>query len=252
MSGSALFETLLRLGDNTLILGHRMSEWCGKGPVLEEDIALANTALDLIGQTQMWLGLAAEVEGKGRNADDLAMLRDVWDFRNVLLVEQPNGDFGQTIMRQFLFDQFHLLQLRALSESTHEAIAGIAAKAVKEVTYHVERSTQTVIALGDGTGESNARMQSALNLLWPYVGEMFATDAVDREMAAAGIAPDPSALRADYDTALSQVLSDGMLTRPDDNFAQSGGKTGFRHSEHLGHLLTQMQWMQRAYPGAQW
>ena len=154
---AGLFEALLRLGDNTLILGHRLGEWCGKGPALEEDIALANTALDLIGQTQMWLGLAGEVEGKGRTADDLAMLRDVWDFRNVLLVEQSNGDFGQTIMRQYLFDQFYLLQLQSLSNSTNDRIAAIAAKAVKEVSYHVERSADTVIALGDGTEESNIR-----------------------------------------------------------------------------------------------
>ena len=177
----ALFQFVLRTGDNTLVLGHRVSEWCGHAPVIEEDIALANTALDLIGQTQMWLGLAGDVEGQGRSADDLAMLRDVWDFRNVLLVEQPNGDFGQTLMRQYLFDQFHLLLLQGLTESTDDRIAGIAAKAVKEVTYHVERSGDTVIGLGDGTEESHGRMQTALDLLNPYVGEMFASDDVDAE-----------------------------------------------------------------------
>ena len=248
----ALFETLLRLGDNTLILGHRVGEWCGKAPVLEEDIALANIALDFIGQTQMWLGLAAEVEGAGRTADDLAMLRDVWDFRNVLLVEQPNGDFGQTIMRQYLFDQFHLLQLHGLMDSADERISGIAAKAVKEVTYHVERSAQTVVALGDGTEESNRRMQAALTLLWPYVGELFVADDIDREMAEAGLAPDPSTLRTGYDAQIAEVFSTGMLTPPADDFAHKGGKTGFRHTEHLGHLLAQMQWLQRAYPNAQW
>jgi ring-1,2-phenylacetyl-CoA epoxidase subunit PaaC len=252
MGNQALFETLLRLGDNALILGHRLGEWCGKGPVLEEDIALANIALDLIGQTQMWLGLAAEVEGAGRTSDDLAMLRDVWDFRNLLLVEQPNGDFGQTIMRQFLFDQFHLLQLQGLTTSADDRLAAIAAKAVKEVTYHVERSAQTVVALGDGTEESNRRMQAALDKLWPYVGEMFVADAIDTEMANAGIAPDPSSFRAVYDAKLNDVMGAAVLALPDDKFAQSGGKTGFRHSEHLGHLLAQMQWMQRAYPGAQW
>ncbi|WP_299672960.1 1,2-phenylacetyl-CoA epoxidase subunit PaaC [uncultured Roseobacter sp.] len=249
---SALFEFLLRMGDNTLVLGHRVSEWCGHAPVLEEDIALANTALDLIGQTQMWLGLAGEVEGQGRSADDLAMLRDVWDFRNLLLVEQPNGDFGQTIMRQYLFDQFHLLHLQGLKDSSDERIAGIAAKAVKEVAYHVERSADMVIGLGDGTEESHARMQAALELLSPYVGEMFNSDEIDRAMAEAGIAPDPTSLRDAYDLAVAKVLGKATLKRPEGDFAHQGGKTGFRHSEHLGPMLAQMQWLQRAYPGAEW
>ena len=247
-----LFEFLCRLGDNTLVLGHRVSEWCGHAPVLEEDIALANTALDLIGQTQMWLGLAGEVEGKGRTADDLAMLRDVWDFRNVLLVEQPNGDFGQTMLRQFLFDAWHLAMLRELSKSSHEQIAAIAAKAVKEVQYHVERSGDTVIGLGDGTSESHKRMQDALNLLWPYVGEMFVSDAVDDAVAGAGIAPDLADLRAQFDAMVKPILGEATLIIPEGGFAHKGGKTGFQHSEHLGHLLTQMQWLQRAYPGASW
>lgn len=247
-----LFTFLLRMGDNTLVLGHRVSEWCGHAPVLEEDIALANTALDLIGQTQMWLGLAGEVEGQGRSADDLAMLRDIWDFRNLLLVEQPNGDFGQTIMRQYLFDQFHLLLLQRLQDSADERIAGIAAKSVKEVSYHVERSAETVIGLGDGTEESHARMQAALDWLYPYVGEMFASDEVDAAMAEAGIAPDPASLRDVYDVVLAEVLGKATLQRPESAFVHHGGKTGFRHSEHLGHMLTQMQWLQRAYPGAEW
>lgn len=248
----AFFEFLCRTGDNTLVLGHRVSEWCGHAPVLEEDIALANTALDLIGQTQMWLGLAGEVEGQGRSADDLAMLRDVWDFRNVLLAEQPNGDFGQTMMRQYLFDQFHVLLLQKLADSMDERVAAIAAKSVKEVTYHVERSGDTVIGLGDGTSESHRRMQAALDLLWPYVGEMFSDDEVSAEMAAAGIAPKPSSLRPDWDAAVQALMAEATLVIPDSDFAHAGGKTGFRHSEHLGHLLTHMQWMQRAYPGATW
>lgn len=251
MSG-ALFQTLLRLGDDTLILGHRLGEWCGRAPALEEDIALANTALDLIGQTRMWLELAAEVEGAGRTADDLAMLRDVRDFRNLLLVEQPGGDFGRTILRQYLFDAFHLLRLTGLGDSTDDRIAAIAAKAVKEVTYHADRSAATVVALGDGTPESHDRMQVALDRLWPYVGEMFATDDTDRAMAAAGIAPDPATLRAPWDAAVRATLAEATLTIPEGAFAHSGGRTGARHSEHLGHLLTQMQWLQRAYPGAAW
>ncbi len=249
---AAFFEFLLRMGDNTLILGHRVSEWCGHAPVLEEDIALANTALDLIGQTQMWLGLAAEVQGEDKAADDLAFLRDAWDFRNLLLVEMPNGDFGQTLMRQFLFDAWHVLQLRALTGSADERVAAIAAKAVKEATYHLERSAETVVGLGDGTEESHARMQTALDYLYPYVGEMFLSDAVDAALVEAGIAPDPASLRADYDEALARVLGEATLTLPEARRARGGGRDGKMHTEHLGHLLTTMQWMQRAYPGATW
>ncbi len=247
-----LFEFLCRMGDNTLVLGHRVSEWCGVAPVLEEDIALANTALDLIGQTTLWLNLAGEVEGKGRDADALAFRRDVWDFRNVLLVEQPNGDFGQTIMRQFLFDAWHKGYLTALQDSTHDQIAAIAEKSLKEVTYHLERTMDTVIGLGDGTEESHNRMQKALDRLYPYVGELFVRDDVDDAMIAAGIAPDPAALRADFDAVLDAVLREATLTRPESDFAHKGGKSGQRHSEHLGHMLAQMQWLQRAYPDATW
>jgi ring-1,2-phenylacetyl-CoA epoxidase subunit PaaC len=253
MSHDAAFcEFLLRMGDNTLILGHRVSEWCGHAPVLEEDIALANTALDLIGQTQMWLGLAAEVQGEGKTADDLAFLRDAWDFRNLLLVEMPNGDFGQTLMRQFLFDAWHVLQLRALTGSSDARVAAIAAKSVKEATYHLERSAETVVGLGDGTEESHARMQAALDYLYPYVGEMFLSDVVDAALVEAGIAPDPASLRAEFDATLARVLGEATLTLPEARRARGGGRDGKMHTEHLGHLLTTMQWMQRAYPGATW
>lgn len=247
----AFLQFLLRMGDNTLILGHRVSEWCGHAPVLEEDIALANTALDLIGQTQMWLSLAGEIDG-GKSADDLAFLRDAWDFRNVLLVEVPNGDFGRTLMRQFLFDAWHSIMLGRLMTSSDERVAAIAAKASKEVTYHLERSSDTVVGLGDGTEESHARMQEALDYLWPYVGEMFVSDDVDAEMVAAGIAPNPSDLREEYDALLGRVLAEATLTTPESRFAHKGGRDGRMHTEHLGHLLTQMQWLQRAYPGATW
>ncbi|WP_424832708.1 1,2-phenylacetyl-CoA epoxidase subunit PaaC [Ruegeria sp.] len=247
----AFLQFLLRMGDNTLILGHRVSEWCGLAPVLEEDIALANTALDLIGQTQMWLGLAGETDG-GQSADDLAFLRDAWDFRNVLLVEVPNEDFGRTLMRQFLFDAWHSIMLGRLMKSSDERVAAIAAKASKEVTYHLERSGDTVVGLGDGTEESHARMQAALDYLWPYVGEMFVSDDVDAEMVAAGIAPNPADLRAEYDALVERVLTEATLTIPESRFAHKGGRDGRMHTEHLGHLLTQMQWLQRAYPGAKW
>ncbi|MGD9861623.1 MAG: 1,2-phenylacetyl-CoA epoxidase subunit PaaC [Pseudodonghicola sp.] len=248
----ALFEFCLRMGDNTLTLGHRVSEWCGHAPVLEEDIALANTALDLIGQTQLWLGLAGEVEGEGRDADRLAFHRDAWDFRNVLLTEMPNGDFGRTLMRQFLFDAWHTIYLGRLLKSSDARVAAIAEKAGKEAAYHLERSADTVVALGDGTEESHGRMQAALDYLWPYVGEMFLADAVDAALVEEGIAPDPAGLRDDYDALIGRVLAEATLRVPDSRFAHKGGRDGRMHSEHLGHMLTQMQWLQRAYPDATW
>lgn len=248
---AAFFEWLCRTGDNCLILGHRVSEWCGHSPVLEEDIALANQALDLIGQTQLWLGLAGEVEGRGRSADQLAYLRDAAQFRNLLLVERPNGDFGMTLMRQFLFDAFHIELLRALETSADPRVAEIAAKAVKEVAYHLERSADLVVRLGDGTAESRARMQKALNTLYPYTGEMFIADAADEAVAAAGIAPLPAALKATWDRSVTLVLAEATLTHPGETYQHKGGKRGV-HSEHLGYILAEMQFLQRAYPGAVW
>lgn len=246
-----LFEWLLRRGDTALVLGHRVSEWCGHSPVLEEDIALANVALDLIGQARMWLGLAGEIEGKGRGENELAYLRDAWDFRNFLLAEQPNGDFGQTLMRQFLIDAYQVPLLEALKSSKDERIAAIAAKAGKEVAYHLDRSADLVIRLGDGTEESHRRMQQALDALWSYTGEMFASDAIDTAMAEAGLAPDAASLKSEWKETVEAVLDEATLTLPESDFAHMGGLTG-RHSEHLGHMLAEMQFLQRAYPGATW
>lgn len=248
---SDLFDGLLRLGDSALILGHRVSEWCGHGPYLEEDIALANTALDLIGQATLWLEYAAEVEGsevqgKARSADDLAFLRDTHEYRNLLLVERPNGDFGQTIMRQFLFDAFWSLALEQLSASDDARVSEIAQKAAKETAYHLERSTDLCVRLGDGTEESHRRMQAALDDLWPYTGEMFLSDSSD---TAVGL--DVAALRAPWLRTVGQLETAGTLTLPDSAFAQRGGKTG-QHSEHLGYLLAEMQWLPRTNPGATW
>lgn len=251
IANDLLFEWLLRRGDTALVLGHRVSEWCGHSPVLEEDIALANVALDLIGQARMWLSLAGEVEGKGRDENDLAYLRDAFDFRNVLLAEQPNGDFGKTLMRQFLIDTFQMLLLKKLEGSTDPRIAAIAAKAGKEVAYHLDRSADLVIRLGDGTPESHRRMQEALDQLWSYTGELFASDHVDTAMAAAGLSPDPATLRDEWEKTVGEVFSEATLTVPEGDFAHLGGLTG-RHSEHLGHLLADMQFLQRAYPGATW
>ena len=253
---AAYADWLQRVGDNCLVLGHRVSEWCGHAPVLEEDIALANQALDLIGQCSLWLGLAGEVEGKGRSADDLAYLRDAAAFRNLLLVERPNGDFGQTLMRQFLFDAWHILRLRGLKGSSDPRVAEIAAKAEKEVAYHLERSSDLVIRLGDGTAESHARMAKALKSLWAYTGEMFHDDAVDRQMAEAGIAPLPSSLRAEWEATVAAVLAEATLPMPAAAWQHGitgagGGRQGV-HSEHLGFVLAEMQFLQRAYPGARW
>ena len=247
-----LFDWLLRLADNALILGHRTSEWCGHGPALEEDIALANTALDLIGHCQMWYTLAAEIEGKGRTADDLAYLRDAMQFRNVKLVELPNGDIGQSIMREFLFDAFHFELLTALTDAADPKIAEIAAKALKEVAYQVDRSSDLVVRLGDGTEASHARMQAALDYLWPYTGEMFAADAVDDALADVGIAPRLSDLQQKWEAFVLETLDEATLTRPDRRpDVHKGGKQG-SHTEHLGYLLAEMQFLQRAYPGAEW
>ena len=235
---------LIRLGDNALVLGQRLSEWCGHAPALEEDIALTNIALDLIGQTQLWLGLAADREAAGRSADTLAYHRDAWDFRNLLLVEQPNRDFAVTMMRQFLFDTWHLEVLTALAAHPDTDISAIAQKSVKEVTYHRERSTDTVIALGDGTADSQQRMQSALDRLWPYVGAMFTSDADDLT--------DMTALRPGFDAHVIATFTEATLTRPASDFAHQGGKTGVRHTEHLGHMLATMQVLPRSYPDAKW
>ncbi|QRI62172.1 phenylacetate-CoA oxygenase subunit PaaC [Shinella sp. PSBB067] len=248
---AALYESLLRIGDNALILGHRVSEWCGHSPVLEEDIALANTALDLIGQTQLWLGLAGEVEGKGRSADDIAYLRDGYAFRNLLLVERPNGDFGKTLMRQFLFDAWHYLLLKALKGSSDARIAEIAEKAFKEVSYHLDRSRDLVIRLGDGTAESHRRMQAALDDLWPFTGEMFMSDAMDGELVEAGIIPAPQSLKAGWDEIVAEALAEGTLKKPADGYMHKGGRRGV-HTEHLGYILSELQFLQRAYPGATW
>ena len=248
---AALFEFLLRMGDNALILGHRVSEWCGHSPALEEDIALSNTALDLIGQTQLWLALAGEVESRGRSADDLAYLRDGLDFRNVLLVERPNGDFGKTLMRQFLFDAWHYLLLKALKGSSDRRIAEIAEKASKEVAYHLDRSRDLVIRLGDGTAESHRRMQDALDDLWPYTGELFMGDASDAAVAADGVAPEPASLKASWDELVAETLAEATLKTPADGYMQKGGKRGV-HTEHLGFILSDLQFLQRAYPGGTW
>ena len=206
---SGLFKFLLQMGDNCLILAQRNSEWCGHGPALEEDIAVANISLDLIGQTQLWLGLAGEIEGAGRSADDLAYLRDAFDFRNLLLLERPNEDFGLTLMRQFLFDAWHLPMLKGLMESTDKRIAEIAEKCVKEVAYHLERSTDLIIRLGDGSTESHRRMQTSLDELWSYTGEMLDSDDLEPSLLATGVVPEAETIADAWENACDERLEAG-------------------------------------------
>lgn len=246
------FDYLLRLGDNALVLSQRLTEWVGKGPALEEDMALANTGLDLIGQARLWLSYAGEVEGVGRTEDQLAYLRDAHQFRNLLIVEQPNGGYADTLMRQYLFDSWHLLLLEQLTRSSDQRVAAIAEKAVKEVTYHLRRSADLVVRLGDGNEESHQRMQTALDELWMFTGEMFEVDSVDEILESHGIVDSVSVLRAPWLAQVSRTLAAATLTMPSaDAWMQEGGKQG-RHGEHIGFLLAEMQFLQRAYPGLQW
>jgi ring-1,2-phenylacetyl-CoA epoxidase subunit PaaC len=251
MSDSSSFSYLLRLGDDRLVLGHRLSEWCGHGPILEEDIALANVALDLIGEATLLLKLAGQLEGNGRNEDALAYFRDAIDYRNALLVELPIGDFAVTIVRQLFFSVFSLLEMEALQRSANVDLAGIAAKAVKESRYHVRHSAQWVITLGDGSDESHARAQRAVDDLWRYTGELFMADAIDRDAAAGGLGVDPSTLAEPWRAQIEEVLRRATLKVPSATYMQRGGREG-RHTEHLGHMLAEMQIVARSHPEATW
>ena len=247
-------ELLLRLGDDRLVLGHRLSEWCGHAPILEEDIALANVALDLLGQATLFLRRAGEVEGKGRDEDALAYFREPVEFRNCLLVEQPNGDFGFTIARQFLFDVYAVVTLDALSRSTNAEVAALAAKSLKEAKYHVRHSGEWMLKLGDGTDESRRRVQRALDELWRFTPELFVADGVAARLAVQGVAPDLPELRPQWVSIVHDVVDRATLTLPHDASHSPhlrGGRSGM-HSEHLGHLLAEMQIVARSHPGANW
>ena len=246
-----LVEYLLRLGDDRLVLGHRLSEWCGHAPILEEDIALANIALDLIGQATRFLALAGELEGAGRDEDALAFMREAIDYRNVLMVELPKGDFAFTIVRQFLFSVAAYYQLEGLAKSTNATLAGLAAKALKETRYHVRHTGEWVIKLGDGTAESHRRAQDALDALWRYSGEMFLIDAVDTALIADGLIPDMALVEPVWRSQVADVVRRATLALPESGYMQRGGRVG-RHSEHLGHLLSEMQIVPRSFPGAKW
>lgn len=268
-----LFYTL-QIADNALIMGHRISEWCGHGPVLEQDIALSNTALDHLGQARSLYQHAANLfnampsdvkatcfvsaslqtkitEGENLTEDDLAYLRDGWDFRNVMLVEQPNRDWAFTVVRSFLYDAFNLFFYTELQKSSDKALAAIAEKSLKEVTYHLRWSSEWVIRLGDGTDESHTRIQTALNDYWAYTGELFEMTAADKAMFATGAGVDTLAIKNNWQQRVNAVLEEATLTLPKETWMHSGGKEG-RHSEHLGYILAELQFMQRAYPDMQW
>ncbi len=242
---------LLRLADTSLVLAQRLGEWVGHAPAIEEDLGLANTALDLLGQSRMLLAYAGELEGKGRGEDALAFRREEADFLNATLAEQPNGDFGDTIVRQFLIDAYQLELYERLIASTDPRLAEIAAKAVKETRYHLRFSSAWLVRLGDGTAESHARVQASLEGLWPYTRELFDADELDRQIAAAGIGPELAVLRDAWSARVDAVLAEATLRRPADAAYHWYGKQG-RHSEHLGYILTELQYLQRTYPGASW
>ena len=251
VSETPLVLYVLRRADDALILGHRLSEWCGHAPMLEEDMALANMGLDLLGQARELYAYAAKVEGKGNDEDKFAYLRDVRQYRNLLLLEQPNGDFARTMVRQFFYAGFADLYWRAMMKSDDATLAAIAAKSEKESAYHLRHSSEWMVRLGDGTGESNRRAQLAIDDLWAFTGEMFCSDDGERDLVDAGIAVDPATLHALWLKTVSDVVGEATLVLPKSDWMQQGGRNG-RHSEHLGHLLSELQSMQRTFPGATW
>jgi len=251
VSETPLVLYLLRRADDALILGHRLSEWCGHAPMLEEDMALSNIALDLLGQARELYSYAARIEGKGNDEDKFAYLRDVRQYRNLLLVEQPNGDFARTLARQFLYSAFADLYWRETMKSSDATLAAIAAKSEKESAYHLRHSSEWMVRLGDGTEESHRRAQAAVDDLWAFTGEMFAVDDSERALIEAGIAIDPANLKPQWLKTISAIVNEATLALPKSDWMQQGGRSG-RHSEHLGHLLSELQSMQRTFPGATW
>jgi ring-1,2-phenylacetyl-CoA epoxidase subunit PaaC len=247
----AIFQYLLRLGDSSLIIGHRLSEWCGHGPILEEDIALTNIALDFVGNATAILTYAAQVEGKGRTEDDLAFMRHEREFRNLLLTEQPNGDYATTIARQFLFDTYMYFLYEELKNSKDETLAALATKAHKEITYHLRHTTEWMYRLGDGTEESHERIQAGLNSLWMYTPDLFDMDEVDVLLIKEGIVPDLTLVKTKWELRVNEVLQEATLQVPKTTMKQKGSREG-KHSEHLGFLLAEMQYVHRAYPGVKW
>ncbi|VIO71388.1 1,2-phenylacetyl-CoA epoxidase, subunit C [Bradyrhizobium ivorense] len=251
VSETPLVLYALRRADDALILGHRLSEWCGHAPALEEDMALANMGLDLLGQARELYGYAAKVEGRDNDEDKFAYLRDVRQYRNLLLVEQPNGDFARTLVRQFFYAAFADLYWRAMMASKDPTLAAIAAKSEKESAYHLRHSSEWIVRLGDGTAESHRRAQDAIDHLWSYTGEMFAVDDSERGLIVSGIAIDPASLQPRWLKTVTGIVNEATLQLPANNWMQKGGRSG-SHSEHLGHLLSELQSLPRTFPGATW
>ena len=251
VSETPLVLYTLRRADDALILGHRLSEWCGHAPMLEEDMALANMGLDLLGQARELYSYAAEVENNGNDEDKFAYLRDIRQYRNLLLLEQPNGDFARTMVRQFFYSAFADLYWRAMTGSSDPTLSAIAAKSEKESAYHLRHSSEWLVRLGDGTDESHRRVQLAIDDLWAFTGEMFGVDDGERGLIDAGIAIDPAKLHPQWQKTVAEVVSEATLSLPKSDWMQQGGRSG-RHSEHLGHLLSELQSMQRTFPGATW
>jgi len=247
----AIYNYTLRLGDNSLILAQRIAEWTGHGPFLEEDLALTNISLDILGQAKSLFEYAAQVEGKGRTEDDIAYLRSERNFYNTLLVEQPNGDYAKTIARQFFVDVFDLHFYTALSKSKDQTLAGIAAKSIKEITYHVRHSKSWILRFGNGTEESHQRLQDAVNELWRFTGELFEMNEIDELLLKAGIAVDLNAVKTLWDKQVTDTLKEATITTPLVTYMQTGSRKG-KHTEHLGFILAEMQYLQRAIPGAKW
>ena len=245
-----LLKYTLRIADSSIILGQRLSSWCSKGPTLEEDIALSNLSLDLFGQANSLLEYASELDGT-KSADDFAFKRNEREFYNLQLTEQLNGHFGDTIVRHFFFSVYSFLFYSKLSNSKDETLAAIAAKSLKEIKYHLTHSKSWVIRLGDGTEESNKRIQKSLNDLWQFTGEFFEMDDIDQKMYKEGIGVNNSSLKSEWDKIVNTTLKQSNLNRPEDGYMQSGSKNGM-HTEHLGHLLSEMQFLPRAYPNAKW
>jgi ring-1,2-phenylacetyl-CoA epoxidase subunit PaaC len=246
-----LFSYLLWMADTTLVLGHRLSEWCGHGPILEEDIAMTNISLDLLGQARYYYTYAGEVDGNGKTEDDLAYLRDVMNYHNSLIVEQPNGDFAYTIIRQFLYTAMSYHLQEALLSSTDERIRSVAEKAIKEVTYHLRHSSDWILRLGDGTEESHKKVQNALDNIWMFIGDMFVSLPGDKILVDEKIIPDMTSIRKKWDVTVKKVIEEATLKVPADSYMMKGGREG-KHTEHLGFILAELQFLPRAYPDAKW
>lgn len=247
----SLFDYILQLADDSTILGQRLGEWCGHAPAMELDMAITNVSLDLFGQSRSLYQYAAEVQGEGKSEDDLAFLRDDQEYRNCLIVELPNGDFGKTIMRQYLFDEYQLGLYEKLTDSADEQLAAIAQKSLKETIYHRRLSREWVKRLGDGTEESHRRIQNGLNELWSYTGSMFVETEADKALRISGITFDMAPIKARWDQEISQTLSEATLIKPEGTWMHEGGR-GSVHTEHLGTMLAEMQVLQRSYPGLEW